>query len=152
MKKILAILFFLSVYLAPSYAQLEFLYPIVQSVGSAAMKGAGIGVGNALSKKVEAKVADKVEKMTTKKLDKMWGPDEQPSDSARVANAAEGGSVGVFSGLSTIMGEFSSNITSGLSALMDEAQSAANAPLRDFSEKNAVRKEHNLTLEYDDWD
>lgn len=152
MKKILAIVFLLSVFLVPTYAQLpipvgQLLGPIISSVGGSALKGAGEGIGNAVSKKVESKVAEKVEKMTTKKLDKMW-PDEEPSDSTGVSE----GSVGVLGGLSTIMGAFSSELTNGISTLMEGAQSAANAPLRDFSEKNAVRKEHNLTLEYDEWD
>ena len=127
MKKILIILFSLTLVAAPARAQL------LGELGGAALKAAGTLVGKTILNKVAEKIEDKVDDMAENTITKVLG---EQVDSTGTATGMQG----------------ISNAIAGFGALMEKSQAAGMAPLRDFSAQNAARKEHNLELIYDDWD
>lgn len=125
MKKIIAILFAFALFSAPVHAQ--------------ALGELGKALGTMVGKKVINSITNKVEK-------KSQELDENPIVKALGAQADSTGTVDA-EGLGGLGKAFS-----GLNALVENSKTAGMAPLRDFSEQNAARKENNLTLVYDDWD
>ena len=130
MKKILTILFTIAIFAAPAQAQL------LGELGGAALKAVGAAAGKALINSVANKVEEKAGEIAENSLMKMLGA---PSDSTEVG------------GLESL-GNALSSAASGFSTLIEKSKAAGEAPLKDFSEQNAARREHNLTLVYDDWD
>lgn len=127
MKKIFTILFAVALLAAPAQAQM------LGGLGEAALKAAGALAGKVILNKVADKIEDKVDEMAESPLAKILG---EQVDSTGTATGMEG------------LG----NAISGFGALIEKSKTAGMAPLRDFSEQNAARKEHNLELIYDDWD
>lgn len=127
MKKTLTIIFSLALFAAPARAQL------LGELGGAALKAAGALVGKTIVNKVAEKIEDKVDDMAENTITKVLG---EQVDSTGTATGMQG----------------ISNAIAGFGALIEKSQTAGMAPLRDFSSQNAARKEHNMTLAYDDWD
>lgn len=123
MKKIITILFAVALFAAPAQAQ------VLGELG----KAAGALVGKLVIDKVTDKIEEKVDGMAESTLSKVLG---SQVDSTGTATGMEG----------------LSNAISGFEALIEKSKTAGMAPLRDFSDQNAARKEHNLELIYDDWD
>lgn len=122
MKRLLTILLSLVVFMAPAQAQ------VLKSIG----KAAGTAAGAALLNKISSGIEKKADNFAEKTVNKVLGQNGADSLNA-------GGS------------KFEA-IGKALTNAMEKSQSAQTATLRDFSEKNAARKEHNKTLVYDDWD
>lgn len=127
MKRTLAILFSTVIFTVSAQAQ------VLGELGGAALKAAGALAGKVILNKVTDKIEEKVNNMSENSLVKVLG---QQVDSTGNVTGMEG----------------LTNAFSGLEALVEKSKTAGMAPLRDFSEQNAARKERNLTLVYDDWD
>ncbi len=127
MKRTLAILFLTVIFTVSAQAQ------VLGELGGAALKAAGALAGKVILNKVTDKIEEKVNNMSENTLVKVLG---QQVDSTGNVTGMEG----------------LTNAFSGLEALVEKSKTAGMAPLRDFSEQNAARKERNLTLVYDDWD
>ncbi|MCQ2180373.1 MAG: hypothetical protein MJY91_09790 [Bacteroidales bacterium] len=127
MKRTLAILFSTVIFTVSAQAQ------VLGELGGAALKAAGALAGKVILNKVTDKIEEKVNNMSENTLVKVLG---QQVDSTGNVTGMEG----------------LTNAFSGLEALVEKSKTAGMAPLRDFSEQNAARKERNLTLVYDDWD
>lgn len=127
MKRTLAILFSIVIFTVSAQAQ------VLGELGGAALKAAGALAGKVILNKVTDKIEEKVNNMSENTLVKVLG---QQVDSTGNVTGMEG----------------LTNAFSGLEALVEKSKTAGMAPLRDFSEQNAARKERNLTLVYDDWD
>ena len=127
MKRTLAILFSSVIFTVSAQAQ------VLGELGGAALKAAGALAGKVILNKVTDKIEEKVNNMSENTLVKVLG---QQVDSTGNVTGMEG----------------LTNAFSGLEALVEKSKTAGMAPLRDFSEQNAARKERNLTLVYDDWD
>lgn len=126
MKKIITILFAIVLFSAPVHAQ------ALGELGKALGTLVGKKVINSITNKVEQKSAEIGDNAIVKAL-------QAQADSTEMAPGTE-----ELGGLGKAL--------SGFNTLIENSKTAGMAPLRDFREQNAARKEHNLTLEYDDWD
>lgn len=139
MKKIFALLFVATLCMAP--AQAQSLKSIGKSLGEKALKAAATGAGAAVTKQVSKRVEKKAEGAVNKALNDAFGEVQ--------ADTLEASTLENISGLGQSLGAATAAYGNALSGL----NTAANAqPLRDFSEQNAARAEHNKTLKFDDWD
>ena len=126
MKKIITILFAAVLFSAPVHAQ--------------ALGELGKALGTLVGQKVINSITNKVEQKSS----------EIGNNAIVQALAAQADSTGTAPDLEGLGGI--GKAFSGLNALVENSKTAGMAPLRDFREQNAARKEHNLTLVYDDWD
>ena len=126
MKKIISILFAIVLFSAPVHAQ------NLEDLGNALGSLLGNMLLNSITNKVEQKASEIGNNTIVQTL-------AAQADSTGTGQDAEG-----LGGLGRAL--------SGLSALVENSKTAGMAPLRDFREQNAARKEQNLTLVYDDWD
>lgn len=126
MKKIISILFAIVLFSAPVHAQ------NLEDLGNALGSLLGNMLLNSITNKVEQKASEIGNNTIVQTL-------AAQADSTGTGLDAEG-----LGGLGRAF--------SGLSALVENSKTAGMAPLRDFREQNAARKEQNLTLVYDDWD
>ena len=136
MKKFIALLFMFTLCMAPAEAQ------ILKSLGEKALKSATEGAKNAVGKQITKRAEKKAESAVNDALNKAFG--EVKEDTLEAATAQNMSALGKALGDATAA--YSNAVTGAMSA------GAANVTLRDFSEQNAARKEHNKTLTYDNWD
>lgn len=130
MKKILTFIFFLPLFMAPAQGQ------ILGLLGANALKSLGNGALNAVTGAITQRLETKAENAVTKGINNIFGEVKRDTLSSSAITGMEG--------LSMIFGNMADRFNA-------ESEKGT-APLRDFSEQNAIRREHNLTLEYDDWD
>lgn len=130
MKKTLSILILFTLFMVPAQGQ------ILKTIGSTLLQGAGNAVVGSMTERLEKKAENTV----TKVINKTFG--EVPTDTLNTS------AVTGMDALGKMIGDVSSKVASAT----EQAGTAGMAPLRDFSQQNAARKEHNLTLAYDDWD
>lgn len=176
MKKIITLLFAAVLFSAPVHAQ------NLGDLGKALGNLVGKKVINSITNKVEKKAAEIGDNPIVKALEaqadsldasgSVVGGDGSAADGSAAGGSAVGGSAvggsvtgggssaaggsavgggGSDAGSSAVGGGIG-RVLSGFNALIENSKTAGMAPLRDFSEQNAARKERNLTLEYDDWD
>ncbi|MCQ2145982.1 MAG: hypothetical protein MJZ16_00530 [Bacteroidales bacterium] len=134
MKKIFVIVLSIILYIVPAHAQLGTM------LGSQLMKAVTNGAGTAVVNSVTTRVEAKAENMVTKAIDKVFGKVERDTLSTEAVT-----------GMSVLKGMVG-DVTEQVAGIQERQRTAGLVPLRDFSEQNAIRKEHNLTLTYDDWD
>lgn len=134
MKKILIIFFSLVLYIVPAHAQLGAM------LGAELLNSVKSGAGAAVIGSVTTRVEAKTENLVTKAIDKVFGTVERDTLSSSA-----------MTGIGAVMGMFN-DASSTVADIAEKKRTAGLVPLRDFSEQNALRKEHNLTLTYDDWD
>lgn len=130
MKKFISILFLFTLFMFPAQGQ------ILKTIGSTLLQGAGNAVVGSMTERLEKNAENTV----TKVINKTFG--EVPTDTLN-STAVTG-----MDALGKVLGDVSSK----MSEVSERAESAGTTPLRDFSVQNAARKEHNLSLAYDDWD
>lgn len=130
MKKILIFIFFLTLFMTPAQGQ------ILGLLGANALKSLGNGALNAVTGAITQRLEAKAENAVTKGINNIFGEVKRDTLSSSAITGMEG--------LSMIFGNMADRFNA-------ESEKGT-APLRDFSEQNAIRREHNLTLEYDDWD
>lgn len=139
MKKIFALIFMATLCMAPAQAQI--LKSLGEKALNAAVQGAAQGAGNAVKKQVTKRVEKKAEGVVNKALNDAFGEVK--------ADTLEASTLENMSGLGQSLGAATAAYGNAISSI----NTAANAqPLRDFSEQNAARAEHNKTLKFDDWD
>lgn len=134
MKKIFVIVLSVILYIVPAHAQ------VASMLGSQLMKAVSNGAGAAVVNSVTNRVEAKAENLVTKAIDKVFGKVERDTLSTEAVTG-----MSVFKGM---VGD----VTEQVAGIQERQRTAGLVPLRDFSEQNAIRKEHNLTLTYDDWD
>lgn len=135
MKKILAIFFMLSLCMAPAEAQ------VLKNLGEKALKSAAQGAKNAVGKQVTKRAEAKAESAVNKAINDAFGEVKK--------DTLEQDAVDNMTAAAKALGEASSAYAGAVSSM---STGAANVTLRDFSEQNAARAEHNKTLKFDDWD
>ena len=135
MKKIISLLFVLAICMAPAQAQ------ILKSLGEKAIQVATKGAKDAAGNQVFKRLENKATKAVNDAFDKALGEVKEDTISAAVGENA--------SALGKALGEATAAYAGAISSLATGAQ---NVTLRDFSEQNAARREHNKTLTYDNWD
>lgn len=134
MKKIFVIVLSVILYIVPAHAQ------VASMLGSQLMKAVSNGAGAAVVNSVTNRVEAKAENLVTKAIDKVFGKVERDTLSTEAVT-----------GMSVLKGMVG-DVTEQVAGIQERQRTAGLVPLRDFSEQNAIRKEHNLTLTYDDWD
>lgn len=137
MKKIVTLFFVLTVCTVSAHAQL------LGTLGSMLLKQVGEAAVTKVAEVATNKLTEKMEKKAESMMSKLLeGPEVAVEGTDSLGNPTKE---------TTRMGGLT-QMVSMLGSLQEQSNAAKTAELRDFSKQNALRKEHNQELTFDDWD
>lgn len=137
MKKIVTLFFFLTVCTFSAHAQL------LGTLGSMLLKQVGEAAVTKVAEVATNKLTEKMEKKAENMMSKLLeGPEVTVEGTDSLGNPTK--EKARMGGLSQMV--------SMLGSLQEQSNAAKTQELRDFSKQNALRKEHNQALTFDEWD